>query len=63
MCYGISISVVILSDFITYAIYHKLIHDMLNKLNKVDRICTNRSNKRAEEKGRMSFTQEFYSNQ
>lgn len=56
MCYEISISVVILSDFIMYAIYHKLIHDMLNKLNKVDRICTKRSNKRVEEKGRMSFT-------
>lgn len=56
MCYGISISVVILSDFIMYAIYHKLIHDMLNKLNKVDRMCTNRSNKRVEEKGHMCFT-------
>lgn len=54
MWYGISISVVILSDFIMCAIYHKLIHDMLSKLNKVDRICT--SNKRVEEKGRMSFT-------
>lgn len=56
MWYGISISVVILSDFIMCAIYHKLIHDMLSKLNKVDRICTNRSNKRVEEKGRMPFT-------
>lgn len=55
MCYEISISVVILSDFIMYAVYHKLIHDILNKLNKVDRICTNRSNKQVEEKGCMSF--------